>query len=246
MERVMENVNCPLNGTRWCALLNAQSCKSCTIGGEGETPEMVIEDLKRYESLLPEEGIEKLTLSRRCTLCKGEAAGERAGWLLLDMAHPELRHLQTKIDGKQKKSPGTLITLQFAVCPRCRNRILGAELAPIVMPLLVSGLALIAVNLPPIHDALARIAGWMTLLVWAVATVLGILGGKLAARLMMKRAERETTVDILRHPTVRKMRENGWVPVERENGTLLAFSKSRRTAGLGTYGTGRSGNGEEE
>lgn len=230
----VDNPNCPLNGTRWCALINAASCATCTVGGKGETPEQVIEDLKLYESLLPEGGIEQLYVSHTCQLCLGEAKGEREGYLLLDMAHPGPKHLQRKMDKKELPAAGTVIPLQFAVCPHCRKRMIALDYMPIIMPLLFAGLALIAVNVRPIHDPLVRTAGWLPLLVWLVSLALGILAGRLVTAAIRKSAENDMIVNILRHPVVHEMLKKGWVPVERENGTLLAFSKSRRVCGLGT------------
>lgn len=230
----VNNPNCPLNGTRWCALINAASCASCTVGGKGETPEQVIEDLKLYESLLPEGGLEQLYVSHTCQLCRGGEGGERAGYLLLDMAHPGPKHLQRKMDNKQLPAAGTVISLQFAVCPRCRKRQLALDLAPVLTPLVTAGLGLLAVNLTPIHDKLAAAATWLPLLVWLLSLGAGFLLGKLISVAIERSAKGDMIVDILKHPVVREMLKKGWVPVERENGTLLAFSKSRRVRGLGT------------
>lgn len=247
MENRMENTKCPLNGTHWCDLLNAGSCKSCTIGGEGETSEQAIEDLKLYESLLPEDGIDKLFLSRRCSICKGEEKGEREGYVLLDMAHPGPKHLLRKYKGKTLPAAGTVIPLQFGVCRRCRKRIFAVEWMPIVIPAVISGIALILVNVTAIHDVLARTATWLPLAAWLLATGAGYLLGKFSAAMVEKNVRKEMYVDILTHPTVKEMLKKGWRPVERENGTLLAFSKSRRTRGLGTYTPGcRNSTAEEE
>lgn len=235
MENRMENTKCPLNGTHWCDLLNAGSCKSCTIGGEGETSEQAIEDLKLYESLLPEDGIDKLFLSRRCSICKGEEKGEREGYVLLDVAHPGPKHLLRKYKGKTLPAAGTVIPLQFGVCRRCRKRIFAVDLMPVLVPLLVSGLALLLVNLDAIHDPLVRVAGWLPFAVWAALTALGYAAGRFGSAALEKSVNREMYADILKHPVVREMLKKGWVPVERSNNTLLAFSKSRRIRGLGTY-----------
>lgn len=235
MENRNENPNCPLSGTHWCALLNAQSCKTCTVGVGEDTAEQVIEDLRLYESLLPEGGIDRLFLSHTCELCKTADKGEREGYVLLDMAHPGPKHLERKIGGKKVPAHGTVIPLQFAVCRRCRKRIFAVELMPVLVPLFVSGIALLLVNLDPIHDPLAHAAGWLPFAVWAALTALGYAAGRFGSAALEERVSREMYADIRKHPVVREMLRKGWVPVERDNNTLLAFSKSRRIRGLGTY-----------
>ena len=80
MERMIDNKECALYGTRYCDLLNMRTCGQCPMTGKsGEvTEESLRKDLDLYESLLPEGGIARLFESKTCQLCRKEP-GRRQG-----------------------------------------------------------------------------------------------------------------------------------------------------------------------
>ncbi|MDO4573263.1 MAG: hypothetical protein Q4C13_07830 [Clostridia bacterium] len=224
---------CALGGTKYCRLLNMRSCESCTVRGV-ESTEQVRSDLDLYESLLPEGGVARLFQAQDCQFCREEPKGRRHGYAILDMAHPEPRRLQKRLIGKRETAFGTMIPLQFAVCPACRRRFLWIEYAALVFPLIfgAAGLGLLAVE--PLRDALADWTPIAPFLLWLAMLAVGILVGTLVSGCAKKRYNRVMITDVFEHPVVREMAERGWTPVAKQSRSKLLFSKSRLARGLGT------------
>lgn len=228
-----ERNGCALAGTNYCRMLNMHACEQCAMRS-AEDLDRIQRDLDVYESLLPEGGVSQLFLSPTCQFCKGEEKGRRHGYALLYMAHPEPRRVQKKSLLKRTPEYGTMIPLQFAICPRCRRRFLWLNYAPVLFPVLFGGVGLAALSVDAVHDALASQATVAPFLVWCAILVAGILIGRGAAALARKRYEADMIVDAAQHPFVQQMRARGWTPVMRESRTSLLFSKSRLNKGLGT------------
>ena len=234
MERRPNNPKCPLSDTRYCDLLNMGTCERCTIGGAGDTPEQVMADLDLYESLLPECGVAQLFLSRQCQFCKSEPKGEREGYAILDMAHPEPKRIQRKLFIKRVAPFGTMIPLQFSICRHCRRKLLLIEYLPILVPLALAMVGLGLLSIPAVNDALVLRANWLPFAIWAAMVALGVVVGRLASKSRQKSASRTMYADVLQHPVVREMLDKGWFPISRESRVKVVFSKSRRVRGLGT------------
>lgn len=234
MEKKPHNPNCPFSETHYCDLLNMGSCDRCTIGGGGDTPEQVMRDLDLYESLLPEGGIARLFLSRECQFCKTAPKGERQGYALLDMAHPEPKRIQRKLFRKGVAPVGTLIPLQFSICKRCRRTLLLIEYLPVLLAAVFGALGLVVLALPAVNDAMLRTAAWLPFAIWVTLIAIAYLAGKAISASKMKRAERRMYADIRKHPVVQEMLDKGWFPLSRDSRVPVIFSKSRRVRGLGT------------
>lgn len=234
-ERRLHNPKCPLSGTHYCDLLNMQSCKTCTIGGCGDTPEQVMNELAYYErELLPEGGIAQLFLDHRCQLCKTEPRGERQGYAILEMAHRDPKRIQRRMYGERISPVGIMIPVQFSICAHCRRRLLWIDMLPTLVPLVFAVVWLALSGIDAVKEPLLDIASWLPFGIWIALLLIGWLTGRTAAAKLTAEAEKTMYVEVTDHPVVREMMEKGWFPIARENGTKLLFSKSRRVRGLGT------------
>lgn len=234
MEKKPHNPKCPLSDTHYCDLLNMHSCDRCTIGGGADTPQQVMNELELYEELLPEGGIAQLFLSHRCQFCKTEPRGERQGYAIIDMAHPQPKRIQRRMFNQGVTPIGTLIPVQLSICAHCRRRLLLIDMLPLLLPLVLGIAWLIVSGLDAVKESLVDIAAWLPFGIWVVLLLVGRIVGKTAAKALEQRAAETMYVDITDHPVISEMLDKGWFPIARENGTKILFSKSRRVRGLGT------------
>lgn len=228
----MDEKQCPLAESKYCRILNMRSCEQCTVRDSADF-NRVMQDLERYETLLPEGGISWLFTEPACRFCREEPEN-RHGYAILYMAHPEPKHLQQHLIGKRASAFGTMIPLQFGICDRCRKRLLTLEYLPTVLPLTVGIIGLIVVYLTDLKDHALGVGTPWPLILWSAAVLAAWIGGRLLARMLVKRWDREMRTDVMEHPTVREMLELGWYPIARQSRTKLMFSRSRLTRGLGT------------
>lgn len=238
MERTIDNRDCPLYGTRYCDLLHMRECGQCplTRPSSDTTPESLRSDLDLYESLLPEGGIAPLFEAKTCRFCRQEeTAGRRRGYAIFNMAHPEPKRLQSGLlFGKKRAAVGTMVPVQVAICPHCRRRLLLLEYLPVLLPAAVGAALLLVFAISGVNDALVAAAPVLPFLLWVGGIALAWLAARLVCAALKKRYAQDMYVNILDHPTLRRMREKGWFPVPGQGGVKLVFSKSRLSRGLGT------------
>ncbi len=233
MDKLPNNPNCPLSGTRYCALLNMRSCSECTVGGNGDTPEQVKQDLDLYEQLLPENGVAQLFVTLRCQFCKHEPVGQRNGYAILYMAHPGPKRIQRKLFKDSSGSFGTIIPVQISVCKECRKRILLMDYLPVLIPVLFGLIVVILSLVSGTRSAMLDISTWLPFALWVVSIVVGFFLGKALSGALEKKYASDMYVDILKHPVLKEMTNRGWEPI-RSGRARVVFSKSRRVVGLGT------------
>lgn len=233
MEKLPVNPNCELSGTKYCAMLNMRTCAACTVR-DSENKAEIISDLDLYETLLPEGGIARLFDAKDCQFCKTQVKGKRRGYAILDMAHPEPRRVQKWLFGKRVARIGTMIPLQMSVCPKCRGRFLLMEYLPTLIPVVVGFVALIAVSTDAIRIPLVDLSMLAPFGAWIIATLLGVIAGKLVTDALERAWAKEMETDVMRHPVIAEMTEKGWTPITAKSRTKLLFSKSRLARGLGT------------
>jgi len=236
MEKLPNNPQCKLSGTRYCRLLNMRSCGNCTVRENGKADE-IVSDIDLYETLLPEGGVAQLFESRECQFCKTPEKGRRRGYAIIDMAHPEPRRVQKWLLGKRTARIGTMIPVQMAVCKKCRSRFLRIEYFPVLIPVLTGIAALLVVSGDPVKTALADVHSFLPFGVWIASLIVGIIIGQIVTKALEKRWAKEMYVDVMQHPVIAEMTEKGWTPITAKSRTKLLFSKSRLNKGLGTAGS---------
>lgn len=233
MEKLPVNPNCELSGTKYCAMLNMHTCAACTVRDSANKAE-IIADLDLVETLLPEGGIARLFESKDCQFCKTEVKGKRRGYAILDMAHPEPKRVQKWLFGSRTARIGTMIPLQMSVCPKCRRRFLLMEYLPVVIPVVVGFVALIVVSMDSVRNPLVNLSMFAPFGAWIVATLLGVIAGKLLTDGLERSWSKEMETNVMRHPVIVEMVNKGWTPITAKSRTKLLFSKSRLAKGLGT------------
>ncbi|MEA5048549.1 MAG: hypothetical protein VB034_08090 [Eubacteriales bacterium] len=233
MEKLPNNPNCELSGTKYCQTLNMHACSACTIR-ESENKGEIKSDLDLYESLLPQGGIARLFQSRECQFCKTPAKGRRKGYAILDMAHPEPRRVQKWLFGKRAARIGTMVPVQMSVCTKCRTRFLTIEYLPMLVPVMIGILALFVFSSDAVKTPLVDLSMFAPFGGWVVSVLLGALAGKLTAKSLEKRWDKEMYMDVMQHPAIAEMTQKGWTPITAKSHTKLLFSKSRLAKGLGT------------
>jgi len=238
MEKLPVNPSCELSGTKYCAMLNMHTCAACTVRDSANKAE-IKSDLDLYETLLPEGGVARLFESKDCQFCKTQVKGKRRGYAILDMAHPEPKRVQKWLFGSRTARIGTMIPIQMSVCPKCRSRFLMMEYLPVVIPVVVGFVALIVVSMDSVRNPLVNLSMFAPFGAWIVATLLGVIAGKLLTDGLERGWRKEMETDVMRHPVIAEMVNKGWTPITAKSRTKLLFSKSRLAKGLGT------GDGEE-
>ena len=235
MEKLPENPECALSGTKYCRLLNMHACEQCTIRGSENLAD-VQKDIDLYETLLPEGGVARLFHSKECQFCKTEPKGERAGYAILDMAHPEPKRVQKWLLGKRTTRFGTMIPVQMSVCKKCRTRFRLIDAMPVAVSVVLGAIGLALFSTGGIGERLADVSQALPLVVWLVLLIGGYFLGRLASRLLEKDAEKRMIVNVMTHPAIAEMLAKGWEPIAKQSRARLLFSKSRANRGLGTAG----------
>jgi len=236
MQRTINNRECELYGTKYCALLNMRSCEQCPLTSPHSemTAESTVKDLDLYLSLLPEEGIAHLFESETCAFCKGKP-NRKAGYALFHMAHPEPKRMQSGLLFGKKRSPiGTLIPVQLGICKECRRKLLILDYLPVAIPAIVAAIELGLFLVDSIEAPLVAIAPYVPFAIWAGSIVLSIIVSLILRAVLKKRYLVDTCVNIDEHPTIRKLMLNGWFIVPKQDRVRLIHSKTRIGTGIGT------------
>ncbi|MEG1524771.1 MAG: hypothetical protein RR475_07065 [Clostridia bacterium] len=233
MEHLPVNPECELSGTKCCRLLNMHTCEACTVRNS-DNKAGILQDIALYETLLPEGGVSQLFTARDCQFCKMEPKGKRKGYAILDMAHPEPKRVQRWLLGKRQLKIGTMIPVQMSICSACRRRFLLLEYLPIVIPIVLGVAGLLLISIDAVSAPLNRMGSFLPLVLWLLLIGVGILVGRLWGKHFKKKCARIMYADVLEHPVIAGMLQKGWMPITKQSGTKVLFSKSRLARGLGT------------
>lgn len=229
------NTACPLYGTPECDVLNMQSCKECPMREESVQKTMQ-SDVRLFASLLPEGGLATLFESETCCLCKGEDKNPRDCYGILDMGHREpKREVRSGFLRLKKKDPvGFIAPLQFAVCKKCRQRLLFLEYLPLLAPVVLTVIAIALVANEPVLEQMKAASAYLPLITVAAALLVGYVGGKLATGALTKSYAKKMFVDPAKHPFVKQMQDRGWFLLADMKQPRLVFTKKPIAQGLGS------------
>ena len=231
-QRNLTDTECTLYGTKSCALLNMRTCDECPLKGRVADPE-IKKDLRTFCDLQPAGTVAQLFESETCTLCKDEPKGRTSCWAVFDMAHTEPKKL-AKRRFLSKQATGFMVALQFGCCNACRRRILLAAYLPLIVPILLTALALPIVTIEHTAEKLRAVAGWLPFLIVVFAIVGGYGIGKLLSYLYKRKSAGIMYTDVREHPLVLEMQEKGWRPLFNDRQPHIALTKKRLDKGLGT------------
>lgn len=238
MAREIRGEGCEFRGTKYCDMLNMQSCGNCAAYGKDPDERARMQaDLDVLGELLPEGGVSHLFLSEECLFCKGEAPGKRACYAMVDMAHREPRREKRSAIGiKVKSTVGSLIPVQAACCAGCRKRFRILEYLPVALPLAVAVILLVLVNIEAVSEALRGAAVYLPAALFLGGTALAYAAGKIAAKRLQRAYGERMHLDVMELPTLRTMREGGWFPItqDRRGRVRPVFLKQRLAQGVCT------------
>lgn len=235
MQRMISNQACKLYHTVYCDMLNMPSCEQCFVN-ERSDPDQIISDLDVLRSLLPEEGTTHLFTDEECQFCKGQR-NKRAYYAMLDMGHAEpSRSKRTAIGIKTKTKIGSMLPVQISACADCRKRIRTLDNLPLLLPLIVAAVVLIALMFQGVNNALTRVHPILPFLVFVVAVLISVLLGRIIETSLRKKYGKLTVLNPLEIPTLARMVQRGWFPLSGTNPKKikLIFTKRRMRMGVGT------------
>lgn len=234
MEKRLNRETCPLKGSRTCKLLHMGACDTCP-GQKPKGRDRLVKLVENFTQKVDGELLASLFESDRCTLCKGEEAGEKSCYGIWDMGYPVAKEKTTKtLFGEKTVKWEFLLPVQFACCTKCRRRLLTIAYLPTAGLILGLGISLLLVGPEASAEALRAVWRGLPLLLSLLFSVGGYVGGRLGAACLKRRFGKEMWTDPLRHPVVRELSYKGWRPVLKERERRLIFSKKRLTQGLGT------------
>ncbi len=230
------DVDCPLYGSEYCAALNMESCEKCTVDcSDEEKAERVKQDIADMAALLPKDGMAKLFTGDECVLCKGEK-GKKEYYAFFDMGHiGRRRHRVKGLQGILKKEPrfGSLLPAQVGCCAECKKRVsrLSYVKSAIIAAFLASGV--IVLSFRAINEPLMAITHGLPFYIFAVWTIIGVLTAQLAYRVMRRKYERLTYLNVMDAPELSELKEKDWFELFAEHGvSRLVFSKKPMSHGL--------------
>ncbi len=228
------NAECPLFQKPECDLLNMTSCKDCPMRDESVRAHMK-DDVRLFCELLPEGGLAPLFESESCTLCKDEAL-PADGYAILDMAHAEPKRPQRTglLRLKKRRPVGFIAPVQFAVCPKCRARLLFLEYLPLLVPVLTTLIAIFLVANESILEKMKDVSVYLPLGTVAAAVLIGYLIGRLLTGVCSKAYDKKMYVNPMEHPFVRQMTDRGWFQLADQRKVRMVFTKKRIQLGLGS------------
>ncbi len=234
MGREYTNTSCKLHGSEYCAMLNMESCRSCTVDCISEDKAALVRaDLNVILSNVPEAGVQGLFAGDECLLCKGEP-GKKKWYALTDIAHAEPRRKRATILGISKEPrAGTVLPIQIACCDACRSRYLWLEYFSPVTGTAFAAVTLILLSIRTVREPIAAIAEMLPFFIFLAATGLGVLLGKLVRRLLAQKYAPVMHTRIMEAPILNAMAEKGWFELNPNAGTSrLVFSRKPIKQGL--------------
>ncbi|HWQ57912.1 MAG TPA: hypothetical protein VN540_02755 [Clostridia bacterium] len=236
MAREYTNRSCQLYGSAYCAMLNMESCRSCTVDCSTELKAASVRaDLDVIRSNMPEEGVHGLFAGDECLLCKGEPL-KKKWYALTDLAHAEPRRRRSTMLGIAKEPrAGTVLPIQISCCEECRKRFLMLEYASPVTGTFFAALALTLLSFRPIREPIAAVSEILPFFVFLAATGIGILAGRLIRRLLANKYGALMHTDVMELPILSAMAKKGWFELNPNKDTSrLVFSRVPIRQGLFT------------
>ena len=199
--------------------------------GKDQT-DLVEENIRLFESLLPDGGVAYLFESDTCTVCRSESKGKADRFAILDFGHTEPEAIWVRRIF-QKSGVGFMMPLQFACCRKCGRRFVLSAYLPLLVPTVLTALFIPLFVSPRLMQGVKTVAAWLPLVLVVVTVAGGYLLGKLLQRNLNRRFEQSMYFDLLKHPASKALMEKGWVPLLERNGQTPILSRRRIEYGLG-------------
>lgn len=238
MERDLNNKECRLYGTPYCALLNQKNCESCYVSKmTGEQQLKAAEDILNIAEALPEGGTEDITDSECCALCRAKGGAEinaASGFAQMDMGHMHpTAKIGDKLGGGYDRGTSMVIPVQLPVCAECRKKISKTSYLPLALGCVIALIGLVLVSLEPVRIALTNKGRVLPFLVFLIFVFAGIAVECTVRRSLGKRNERTVNTRSKRIGAIAPLIEKGWFAIgERSDGTPFVFTKKKLESGI--------------
>lgn len=238
MESNLNNKDCRLYGSPYCAVLNQKSCEECRISKlEPACQLKAAEDILHIAEALPEDGLESIANGGDCALCRVKAGVEpnRArSFAQMDMGH---MHPTAKIGDKLGKGydRGTAMTIpvQLPVCDDCRKKIGRVSYLPLALGCLAALIGLVLVSIEPVRSALAKHGRSLPFLVFLIFVFIGIIIESLVKRAINKKNALTINSRSKRINAIAPLINKGWFAIgERSEGIPFIFTKKELESGI--------------
>lgn len=226
---------CTVKHTPICKFLGSDGCEKCSLYKN---------NVKEYEKAKTNEiwqvtqnnlpwNADQFHQSETCFFCKKRPGNSKAGYAMLDMAHPDPPYEKGMIFGLgslQRADVGSLIPFPIAICKECRRHYRLAEnfkfYSAVVGFLVGLGVVLSVAKTEFIQYSPEYIPIVILLFVMAVVYA---LGGWISRKLVKKYGD-ETYFRVFDIPEMAEMAELGWFVYrdEQEKTRLLLTKKKPR------------------
>lgn len=236
MQRVYTNEACRLHGSAYCAMLNMESCASCTVCSESEEKDEAIRaDLDVILSNMSDHSMHALFAGDDCLFCKGEPL-KKKWYALTDIAHVQPRRKKATLLGIARESRvGTVLPIQIACCEDCRKRFLTLEYVRPLTGTIAAALSLVVLSVRRFREPIAALAEILPFAIFLAVTAIGILAGKIIKGRLRKKYGALMHMGIMELPILHDMAERGWFELTPTEGmSRLVFSKTPIKQGLFT------------
>lgn len=237
MARNYTNADCKLHGTKYCSLLNMESCDSCTVATSSqEQADALAKSLDVTISLMPEEGVSALFETDECMLCKGER-GKRECYADVDIGNVEPKTETRNVIGmKSIARTGSMVPLQISCCGDCRRRLLMIEYLPSVLTIVAAAVALLLMSIRSIRESLMTVHEILPVGIFVLIVLAAVFAGSILKKNLIAKAQDKTHLRVFDIPLMSGMRERGWFEIgDSKSGiTRYVFAKKRIRQGFYT------------
>lgn len=236
MARTYTKETCPLHGSKYCALLNMENCRTCTVNCDTEEKAAQVRaDLDAICEKMPEDGLTDLFAGDECRLCKGEPQ-QKKWYALADLGHREPKRRKAALLGiAREPRAGTVLPVQIACCDACRRRYLMLEYVAPVSGTAFAALGLILMSVRSVREPIAAVAAVLPFLVFAAITAVGIIGGALIKKALRRKYDAKMHLDIMGTDKLNQLADRGWFELYRNSDmSRLVFSKTPIKQGIFT------------
>ncbi|HBU12649.1 MAG TPA: hypothetical protein DEB31_07975 [Clostridiales bacterium] len=226
--------DCPIARSELCYWLSRKNgCDKCYIRTL-KSVEMKEESRDRWAAtlaLLPND-VDDVHEAGECQFCKDEPR-QADGYAMLEMAHAEPYFEKGMFFGfgKKVRTPvGSLLSLQFSCCARCRKVMRMVDVIQILSVLLGVVVATVLLMIPGFSQKMADLFVLLPVFFLLLMIAAGYFIGKFASAEYVKRRSKIVKLDVSEIPVIKKMLSRGWFFFQVSNNGLPRVSFAKRKA----------------
>lgn len=225
-------------GTDLCwKFANEGGCSRCYVGTlkSKEAQQQACERWDETIELIPPD-IEELASSKTCWFCEEKPPEKADGYAVLEMANPEPYSEKPMFFGigKKVRTPvGSLLTLNVAVCGRCRRAFRMVDIIQVVCLLAFLGAAVAMLVVPAIAQPMADVFVLLPVIFLVLMVGAGYGLGRSLSTAYMKRKSKEVNFNVGSIPIIRQMLHRDWYFFQTNHGIpRMNFTRVRTQAQL--------------